>query len=152
MYYSWSIALSYFFFFNDPATTEIYTYGHTLSLHDALPIFPCWSAIRAWSGPRLAVERIAREFADAAQRADQLRRLDREENGLAVRAGREQADRLDIFLGDEIVNRLRIAAGEGVGHHLGRLGLCLRRTLARLRVPEPRFPAALPPQYPALPP
>src|SRR3546814_13780202 len=79
MYYSWSIALSYFFFFNDPATTEIYTYGHTLSLHDALPIFPCWSAIRAWSGPRLAVERIAREFADAAQRADQLRRLDRSE-------------------------------------------------------------------------
>src|SRR3546814_20187224 len=30
--------LSYFFFFNDTATTEIYTYGHTLSLHDALPI------------------------------------------------------------------------------------------------------------------
>src|SRR3546814_15285305 len=28
----------YFFFFNDPATTEIYTYCHTLSLHDALPI------------------------------------------------------------------------------------------------------------------
>src|SRR3546814_11684694 len=27
-----------FFFFNVTATTEIYTYGHTLSLHDALPI------------------------------------------------------------------------------------------------------------------
>src|SRR3546814_14709118 len=26
------------FFFIYPATTEIYTYGHTLSLHDALPI------------------------------------------------------------------------------------------------------------------
>src|SRR3546814_8160492 len=26
------------FFFNDPATTEIYTDVHTLSLHDALPI------------------------------------------------------------------------------------------------------------------
>src|SRR3546814_13943083 len=26
------------FVFNDTATTEIYTYGHTLSLHDALPI------------------------------------------------------------------------------------------------------------------
>src|SRR3546814_3828853 len=25
-------------FFNDTATTEIYTYEHTLSLHDALPI------------------------------------------------------------------------------------------------------------------
>src|SRR5256886_10771023 len=30
----WSPALFYFFFFNDTATTEIYT----LSLHDALPI------------------------------------------------------------------------------------------------------------------
>src|SRR3546814_2172602 len=28
-----------FFFCNDTATTEIYTYGHTLSLHDALPIY-----------------------------------------------------------------------------------------------------------------
>src|SRR3546814_4841108 len=28
----------FFFFFNDTATTEIYTYWHTLSLHDALPI------------------------------------------------------------------------------------------------------------------
>src|SRR3546814_3524724 len=27
------------FFFHDTATTEIYTYGHTLSLHDALPIW-----------------------------------------------------------------------------------------------------------------
>src|SRR3546814_6828297 len=27
-----------YFFFNDTATTEIYTYLHTLSLHDALPI------------------------------------------------------------------------------------------------------------------
>src|SRR5216110_4058427 len=26
-----------FFFFNDTATTEIYTSSHTLSLHDALP-------------------------------------------------------------------------------------------------------------------
>src|SRR3546814_17175552 len=28
-----------FFFVNETATTEIYTYLHTLSLHDALPIF-----------------------------------------------------------------------------------------------------------------
>src|SRR3546814_10035106 len=27
------------FFFNDTATSEIYTYLHTLSLHDALPIW-----------------------------------------------------------------------------------------------------------------
>ena len=30
--------LKKFFFFNDTATTEIYTSGNTLSLHDALPI------------------------------------------------------------------------------------------------------------------
>src|SRR6186997_1143417 len=30
----------YHFFFNDPATTEIYTTTDTLSLHDALPICP----------------------------------------------------------------------------------------------------------------
>src|SRR3546814_13496832 len=28
----------YYFFFNDTATADIYTYGHTLSLDDALPI------------------------------------------------------------------------------------------------------------------
>src|SRR3546814_15415101 len=28
----------FYFFLNVTATTEIYTYGHTLSLHDALPI------------------------------------------------------------------------------------------------------------------
>src|SRR3546814_20283688 len=31
--------LVYCFFFNDTATTGIYTYGHTLSLPDALPIY-----------------------------------------------------------------------------------------------------------------
>src|SRR6187200_828944 len=35
-------ARSFFFFFNDTATTEIYTVSDTLSLHDALPI---WSAV-----------------------------------------------------------------------------------------------------------
>src|SRR6059058_6713555 len=33
----------FFFFFNDTATTEIYTSLHTLSLHDALPIFCSWA-------------------------------------------------------------------------------------------------------------
>src|SRR5213079_3789202 len=31
--------ISFFFFFNDTATTEIYTTTDTLSLHDALPIY-----------------------------------------------------------------------------------------------------------------
>src|SRR3712207_8961220 len=37
-----------FFFFNDPATTEIYT----LSLHDALPISAADSSRAAWAPPR----------------------------------------------------------------------------------------------------
>src|SRR6187397_3697856 len=43
-----------FFFFNDTATTEIYTVYNTLSLHDALPISrPAPSASR-WRSARLA--------------------------------------------------------------------------------------------------
>src|SRR5216117_4506377 len=34
------------FFFNDTATTEIYTRMDTLSLHDALPIYYCRGRIR----------------------------------------------------------------------------------------------------------
>src|SRR3546814_2327341 len=37
--YTYNRRIFFFFFFNDTATTEIYTYCHTLSLHDALPIY-----------------------------------------------------------------------------------------------------------------
>src|SRR5690554_7867953 len=42
--------LCFFFFFNDPATTEIYT----LSLHDALPISGCGGRCPAAGGARSA--------------------------------------------------------------------------------------------------
>src|SRR5436190_4883441 len=41
--------LTFLFFFNDTAPTEIYT----LSLHDALPIF--WNAIEQWVTEYLAI-------------------------------------------------------------------------------------------------
>src|SRR2546422_2986907 len=41
--------ISIFFFFNDTATTEIYT----LSLHDALPICPRWAAVAGVNSRRL---------------------------------------------------------------------------------------------------
>src|SRR2546430_12035054 len=47
---------SFFFFFNDPATTEIYT----LSLHDALPICRPSCAICACRGPCLRFSSAAR--------------------------------------------------------------------------------------------
>src|SRR2546429_2692243 len=65
-----SLTYSYFFFFNDTATTEIYT----LSLHDALPIFGpsegdhlfnnLWNGIRL--GANRACARNAPERAHAA--------------------------------------------------------------------------------------
>src|SRR3546814_17065398 len=36
------------FLFNETASTEIYTYGHTLSLHDALPIWAALQRQLAW--------------------------------------------------------------------------------------------------------
>src|SRR3546814_13470881 len=39
--------LCYCVLFNDPATTEIYTYGHTRSLHDARPIVVAEHALDA---------------------------------------------------------------------------------------------------------
>src|SRR3712207_7585722 len=44
-----SIVPSFFFFFNDTATTEIYT----LSLHDALPILKRWPSGKAGGAPIL---------------------------------------------------------------------------------------------------
>src|SRR2546430_17595038 len=44
--------ISFFFFFNDTATTEIYT----LSLHDALPIFASFSWICAGDFSRCGVD------------------------------------------------------------------------------------------------
>src|SRR5690349_25074344 len=71
LYHS-SLYLSLFFFFNDTATTEIYT----LSLHDALPISPI-RAVRVremfdWFDRRcLAVPEIQREFVWNAQRSEE---------------------------------------------------------------------------------
>src|SRR2546429_4982661 len=52
----------FFFFFNDTATTEIYT----LSLHDALPIW-AWRLGRALMGAILQPAALARHRATAAQ-------------------------------------------------------------------------------------
>src|SRR3546814_12871381 len=45
-----SSGVSCFFLLNYPATTEIYTYGHTLSLHDALPSYEQLPVVAAVPG------------------------------------------------------------------------------------------------------
>src|SRR3989441_1874320 len=70
MLYQFSL-ISLFFFFNDTATTEIYT----LSLHDALPIsvwgHPRWRRSR---GPRSS-DRLPREARDGGRRRRDLPHL-----------------------------------------------------------------------------
>src|SRR5213080_1280836 len=44
------LLLRFFFFFNDTATTEIYTPLYTLSLHDALPIWKCPNCLEIAQG------------------------------------------------------------------------------------------------------
>src|SRR2546425_4985157 len=61
----WSLPFSFFFFFNDTATTEIYT----LSLHDALPIL----ARGALRGPGQAILPVDQPLRGAS-RGDQLGR------------------------------------------------------------------------------
>src|SRR3546814_16073044 len=61
------------FFFNDPSTTEIYTYGHPFALHDALPILKekgVATEIAAISvGPAKAQETLRTALAMGADRA-----------------------------------------------------------------------------------
>src|SRR3546814_11192439 len=65
-----------FFFFYDPATTEIYTYLHTLSLPDALPICTVAEAVEPQAGGEHGAEREGEALAgrvaggDAAQQHD----------------------------------------------------------------------------------
>src|SRR3546814_11129859 len=66
----------YFFFVNDTATTEIYTYGHTLARHDALPSY----------------QRTARE---PLQHAKQHERVERARHAAQEREDTEADDRID---------------------------------------------------------
>src|SRR3712207_9183555 len=75
------VVFIFFFFFNDPATTEIYT----LSLHDALPI---------WPGPRLPRPERCRQVhhhADGARPGPPHRRLRDRQRPLLRRLARAAA-------------------------------------------------------------
>src|SRR5690606_40103432 len=92
-----------------------------------------------WLLRRAGRDRLAYELADAAQRTDQLRRFDREQDGLGVRAGRELADRLGVLLRDEIVDRLVATLRDRVRHHLRRLGFGFGLAFAGFGLAERRL-------------
>src|SRR5258708_1378639 len=86
----WSPPISFFFFFNDTATTEIYT----LSLHDALPI--CLQAQMGYDGGQIAgTEHLHRlhDGCDAVRDiADEVNADENAERGRSAEDGRQQCE------------------------------------------------------------
>src|SRR3546814_15692116 len=76
------------FFLKDPATTESYTYCHTLSLHDALPILA-----------RIVAQRLGRDVAQEARRGQ---RGELRAHVVEVAAGPAHQRRFELgaYLGD----------------------------------------------------
>jgi len=61
---------------------------------------------------RATAECLSGDFGDAADRGNHARRFQRHEDGLLIGAVGEFLQRLDVFLGDEVVDRLDIATGD----------------------------------------
>src|SRR3712207_8477593 len=89
-----------FFFFNDTATTEIYT----LSLHDALPIFPGPGAEA--QGPRPDPVRLAGRGHPADHRADPGRRRGRRRRPPRARGRRSEEHTSELQSRQYLVCRL----------------------------------------------
>src|SRR2546428_9167225 len=132
MYWT-SSRLYFFFFFNDTATTEIYT----LSLHDALPISASVGARRRGGGPRGA----ARHAAGRSRGRPAVRRR------RGGRSGRQPArpHRAQVVAGQDRSHVLRGAA-RGVDRDLERRGARRGRGAAAcvgLAAPRPAATARL---------
>src|SRR2546429_3767125 len=70
------------FYFNEPATTEIYT----LSLHDALPIFFKVMDVIPWPRKRIYRHRNGAYFGSTKKRSDEFRGIGKhDENAVAAR-------------------------------------------------------------------
>jgi hypothetical protein len=87
-------------------------------------------------------ERRLRDLADAGERAQHGGCFHRQHDDLLVRRIGKAAERLDVFVGDEVVQRRDVALGDRLRHHRRRLGLGLGRTLAGLGVAESGLAAA----------
>src|SRR3546814_20354748 len=123
------------FFFNDTATTEIYTYGHTLSLHDALPIWAAPTRSRSRKGgeacfvphspfPPLTLDRVVHlvleRMRHGAERGDFLHL--QPDVGVDEVVGHHAAGLEELAVGVEGFERLveRVAHGRNVLFLFGR--------------------------------
>ncbi len=91
----------------------------------------------------VAAECLARDFTDAGQRTDHRACLERHQDDLLVVRRCDLPKGLDIFLRDEIIDRLYVALRDGIRHHARRVRLRFGQALARFGVAESGFPLAL---------
>src|SRR3546814_18837318 len=84
---------------NDTVTTEIYTYGHTLSLHDALPISDLFLALRLDLG-------VLSFLLGQLGTPSGLSRLPQRRSDASGQAGHQQHARrhADLVAGDELAH------------------------------------------------
>src|SRR3989449_8400720 len=104
----WLPHFSFFFFFNDTATTEIYT----LSLHDALPIFPPTVA-----GSALAALRYVEQHPELVRRLHENARYFREQlTALGFKPLAGETPIVPIILGEtsQAIQMSELLLGEGV--------------------------------------
>src|SRR2546430_12449039 len=97
-----SFLLCFFFFFNDTATTEIYT----LSLHDALPIlFP---PMTLWAGPGIRAY-VAAAFTLGHRHAhEDLDRRRRDRKSTRLNSSHSQISYAVFCLKKKIINQLHV--------------------------------------------
>src|SRR3546814_12249269 len=112
--YTWTVVRM--FLFNDTATTEIYTYCHSLSLPDALPILETVRAIL----PEFDAER-GNALARPMRRARHLKPFVARLHGREPRLeGRAAIERTRLIRGPGAELRIAAAGGEiGIGLGIG---------------------------------
>src|SRR3546814_18028483 len=106
-----------YFYVNETATTESYTYGHPLSLHDALPID---------RAPPRVLDVAEQEHADGAVVVGGPEP--------AVDLGRREDEPPPLAQVDHLVEQLGL--GRGFGHRGGSLPAVLRGPRSRCRGPS----------------
>src|SRR3546814_9234790 len=116
------VSMCLIFFFNDTATTEIYTYRHTHSLHDALPIWPA-----AWPDP-------AEDSATGSTAARSRRRGLRRRSAARRRSGRRRRSEEHT---SELQSLMRISYAVFCSKTTNSL-VRYDNTLAQLRISTPR--------------
>src|SRR5690606_17003306 len=90
----------------------------------------------------IALDRRFGDFRNAGEGADDRGGLDRQDQGLLVRRGRERFKGADIFVGDEVVEGGEIAARDGFGDRGGGFRLGLGGAFAALGIAERGLAAA----------